>query len=262
MAKKNSTWQCSGTTDSPHDSFDNFGPDCSVCGSKKEDILGSGKPGKSPRKSGGGSKPPIAAIAAGLAGGLAVLGVGFLLSPNIPGLCGVAQNCQAWQNDFTKAKRNVDDAKKVAANKSASKQEMEDGQKKAGEAIKLLNTLNQQESMKKDVKTHLEAAKKVDADLATRIAGIGRIPVKPTPPTTPPQSDPLSPTKPVYVPPVSEPEPESAPIARREEPAPEPIRQSEPVTYPEPAAPQPESRPAPSRSESSAPPRDEELIPR
>ena len=258
---KSKTWQCSGTTDSPHDSFENFGPDCSVCGAKREDIEGPQKKGKKDKAVGSGAKPPIAAIAAGLAGGLAVLGVGYLISPNIPGLCGAAQNCQAWQTDLTKAKRNVNEAKATVANKAASKQEMENGQKKAGEAIKLLASLNQQESMKKDIKTPLDEAKKADTDLATRIAQAGK-PLKPeTSPSPPPQptgGTTVSPP-PRTVPPVYEAEPEM--ITRREEPAPQPepepvqVRDPEPVYIP--PAPQPESRPA-----SSAPAREEELIPR
>lgn len=160
MATKTSTWQCSGTADNPHDPFDNFGPDCIVCGAKKEDIIGSKRTSKSP------PNLPIKPIAGAIAGGVLLLGVGWFISPNIPGLCNITQNCQTWKTDLAQAKSKINEAETIANKKDAfSKQELEDGLKKINDANKLLLPLRQQNSLTKEVNQLVSAAQKAEKSL-------------------------------------------------------------------------------------------------
>jgi hypothetical protein len=175
MAKRNSTWQCSGTPDNPHDPFENFGPDCSVCGAKKEDILGS-KTSDSQEKSSGGLKPLVPAIAAG-ATGLAVLLGGWFVSPNLPGVCAMLQNCQTWQADLAQARRSISGAQTTLDNKSAALADLENEKKQISNAIRTLNLLSQQKSMKGEVAKLLPDAQKIEKSLEERLL-IARKPAK------------------------------------------------------------------------------------
>jgi len=94
------SWVCTGAPVDPHDDFENFTPNCSVCGMERPN----GKQAPNGKKL---SVLPIA-----IASGVAILLVGsWFSSPHIPGLCSALGNCQEWSDRFSKAKQQAASAR-------------------------------------------------------------------------------------------------------------------------------------------------------
>lgn len=94
------TWNCTGIPPGSHEPFDNFGPDCSVCGARKEDVVSNRNPDAPPRDAALKSKVPLIA---GSVAAVLFLGGGVFASPYIPGACSLIGNCAQWQELLTKA---------------------------------------------------------------------------------------------------------------------------------------------------------------
>jgi hypothetical protein len=265
-SKASKTWTCSGMPENSHDPFDNFGPDCSVCGAKREDIIGTGKgSGK-----GGGStsgKLPIVPIVAGCGIGLLVLGGGWFASPNLGGICEITDNCAAWDQDLSKAQKLASESKAVADKKESQKAELESARSKISRAIALLNPLKQKSSTKAKALVALAEAQSTQTQLDEKIAKMGPGTVaKPTP--TPKASPSVTPTpggggtKPGDSAGGGAAPEDPTPSREREYTPPAPEPRYEPVYVPPaPVAEAPRYELPEERPSSSAPPRDEQLIP-
>jgi hypothetical protein len=231
----NKIWNCSGLPDNPHDPFDNFGPDCSVCGSKREEIIigGSGK------ESGGGilgidGKFPVLPIASGCAIGLLVLSGSWLASPQIGGLCDIANNCALWEQDLSKAQKLTSESKAITDKKDSSKVELESARNNISRAIRLLNPLRQKSSVKAKATIVLAEAQSIHNELDQKVAVLNKS--NSERPATSPIIEPGS--------------------------THEIIKAAEPNYIPlEPAAEAPRDKLPVDRQSLGAPPRDEQLIP-
>ena len=160
MAKSSKSWTCTGIPENSHDAFDNFGPDCSICGARKEDVI------KKPER----KLPtlPVKAIAAVVAGAIVVLGGGAVASPNIPGLCEMVGNCSIWSKELSEAKRMADSGKQTA-DQAKSIAELQDAQSQLNKAISSLTKLNQRNSLKTEVQKVLPSAKEALDKLEARL---------------------------------------------------------------------------------------------
>lgn len=141
MAKQSGkkSWVCTGAPVDPHDDFENFTPNCSVCGMERPN----GKQAPNGKKL---SVLPIA-----IASGVAILLVGsWFSSPHIPGLCSALGNCQEWSDRFSKAKQQAASAQDDAGNVTTFA-ELQDVRGRLDQAIASLRTIPANAKIRPDV---------------------------------------------------------------------------------------------------------------
>lgn len=156
MAKKQTTWICTGLGDDNypfHEPYENSFDGCDKCGITQKEFFE--KTGKKPPKDDRKLPVPLPLIAAGVAV-VVVLGGATIASPNIPGLCGIAANCASWKDDLTKAKKQGEPAKDLAAT-AKTLPELEESRQQLQGAIKLLKAIPPNANINIDVRRSLSS---------------------------------------------------------------------------------------------------------